>query len=180
MKMNDSNYYFEYKYSLFEIKEELSYLMAFIPINTIDNNIIEKKFIKKFRFKSFDSKTHEEINSLKYNDFLTSTIINVFFMDDSETLVVFIFINVEIDDDENTAQQGLHSGRALNIILYRRGYLKTGSKIGENVSSRRKLENNQLYKLKLYDKNLNFLKFLDTTEFNFQIDQLLYFKSIYI
>ena len=116
--MNGSDYNFEYKYSLFEIKEDSSYLIVFIPMNTIDNNMIEKQFIKKFGFKSFDSNTYEEINALKYNEFLNRRIINVFFMDDFETLVVFVYIT----------GSGIitHSGGANNIRLYRGGYLNTG------------------------------------------------------
>ena len=53
--MNSIDYNFEYNNSLFEIKDESSYLIAVIPKNIINNNIALNKFIIKFSFKSFDS-----------------------------------------------------------------------------------------------------------------------------
>ena len=206
--MNESDYNFEYKYSLFEIKEDSSYLIVFIPMNTIDNNMIEKQFIKKFRFKSFDSETYEEINSINYNDYLNSTIINVFFMDDFGILVSFFCVNCKLEKDytvEPTTKvetgdppTGHSPGRSptllraltignkgrdskTNINLENKYELQgfISGKV-ETFSSRRKLENNQKYNFNLYGKNLNYLKCFDYPEFNFQVEELLYFKSIYL
>ena len=67
--MNSIDYNFEYKYSLFEIKDESSYLIAVIPKNIINNNIALNKFIIKFSFKSFDSEVYNEIKSINYEPF---------------------------------------------------------------------------------------------------------------
>ena len=67
--INKLDYNFEYKYSLFEIKDESTYLIAFIPKNIINNNIAQKKFIIKFSFKSFDSHAYNEIKSINYEPF---------------------------------------------------------------------------------------------------------------
>ena len=106
--MNSIDYNFEYKYSLFEIKDESPYLMAVIPKNIINNNIALNKFIIKFSFKSFDSEVYNEIKSINYEPFLNSTIINIFCMDEINTLVIFVCTFVEIRNitQNGTNQQG--------------------------------------------------------------------------
>ena len=108
--MNSIDYNFENKYSLFEIKDESSYLIAVIPNNiiNINNNIALNKFIIKFSFKSFDSEVYNEIKSINYEPFLNSTIINIFCMDEINTLVIFVCAYVEIRNitQNGTNQQG--------------------------------------------------------------------------
>ena len=72
---------FPYEYSLFELEDKHEYLIAFIPKNNITEDMLNLSFIKKFRFKSFDEDAYEEINSIKYSDYLNTKILNVIQLD---------------------------------------------------------------------------------------------------
>ena len=192
---------FEYKYSLFEIKDESSYLIAVIPNNIINNNIALNKFIIKFSFKSFDSEVYNEIKSINYEPFLNSTIINIFCMDEINTLVIFVCTYVEIGNitqngtnqqghqtQENIWNQKINKNSSDHISDAIPGNKPTVINNGDETtntnpdvqSSRRRLENKQKYKFKLYDKNLNYLNYIDYLEFSIQVEQLINFKSIYL
>ena len=199
--MNSIDYNFEYKYSLFEIKDESSYLIAVIPKNIINNNIALNKFIIKFSFKSFDSEVYNEIKSINYEPFLNSTIINIFCMDEINTLVIFVCTYVEIGNitQNGTNQQGHQTQENIeNQKINKNSSDHTSNTIPGNKptvinngdettntnpdvqTSRRRLENKQKYKFKLYDKNLNYVNYIDYLEFSIQVEQLINFKSIYL
>ena len=58
--------------------------------------------MKKFRFKSFDKDTYEELCSINYGDFLDNRIINLFLLEDSKTIgVLTINETINNDDDDN-------------------------------------------------------------------------------
>ena len=76
--IDGEDYYFPYEYALYELNKANSYLMVLIPKINIDEDIVDLSFIKKFNFKSFDKETYEEINSVKYEKYLNSKIMNTF------------------------------------------------------------------------------------------------------
>ena len=85
--------------------------MVLIPKINIDEDIVDLSFIKKFNFKSFDKETYEEINSVKYEKYLNSKIMNTFFMDDYNTLAVLTctkeeYIEEEGENDDNNGEGG--------------------------------------------------------------------------
>ena len=85
--LDEDDYYFPLEYKLFELKEKSEYFIAFIPLLPIDENILDVSFIKRFRFKSFDSNAYEELSSINYEDYLNSNIIDIFLFEESNTLV---------------------------------------------------------------------------------------------
>ena len=87
-KIDPDDYLFHFDYELFEIKERAEYIIVFIPQIYIDNDILDVTFMKKFRFQSFDINAYEDRGSITYEDFLDTKILNVIFMDDSNTIVV--------------------------------------------------------------------------------------------
>ena len=68
--LDEDDYYFPLEYKLFELKEKSEYIIAFIPLLSIDENILDVSFIKRFRFKSFDSNAYEELGSINYEDYI--------------------------------------------------------------------------------------------------------------
>ena len=99
--LDEDLYIFPYDYVLFELSKESIYFIAFIPKVNVYEDMIGANFIKKFRFKSFDSEAYEEIASISYNDYLDKRIIDTFFMDDYRTFVVLACEKVEIRRIEN-------------------------------------------------------------------------------
>lgn len=79
--LNIDQYMFTYNIELFELKEKNEYFISFIPKNNVTKEMLELYFIKKFRFKSFDEDAYEEINSIKYSDYLNTKILNVIQLD---------------------------------------------------------------------------------------------------
>ena len=93
--LEEDEYLFPFDYSLFELNKESTYFLAIIPKVIIYEEMLNATFIKKFRFKSFDSEAFEEISSVSFNDYLNNEIINTFFMDDYRILVVLTFAELE-------------------------------------------------------------------------------------
>ena len=93
--LNIDQYMFTYNIELFELKEKNEYLISFIPKIIVTKEMLELNFIKKFRFKSFDENAYEEINSIKYSDYLNIRIINVALLDGALAVLTCI----ENDDD---------------------------------------------------------------------------------
>ena len=98
-KLNPDDYFFPFDYELFEIKDRNEYVIAFIPQMNIDEDILDVTFIKRFRFQSFDINAFEDRGSLTYQDYLYAKILNVFLMDDLNTIVV-LSVN-ETEEEEN-------------------------------------------------------------------------------
>ena len=98
-QLNESDYYWPYNYEIFELKKESSYIIAFIPMISINEDMQKTNFIKKFRFKSFDDSAYEELYSLTYENYLNQKILNVFLMDDINTIVVLTYLENDNSDD---------------------------------------------------------------------------------
>ena len=96
--LDEGDYYFIFEYELFELKEKSEYIIAFIPFYNVEEDILKVNFMKKFRFKSFDKDTYEELCSINYEDFLDNRIINIFLLEDSKTIGV-LTINETINED---------------------------------------------------------------------------------
>ena len=127
-----------------------------------------KKFIRKFKFQSFDNNAYNEIKSITYFNYLNTKIINVFYMDDFENLFVFIYDENELKiicDQEMKSESG--NGGEFASPVQHMEYRRRGLFI-------------QKYRIDIYGKDLSFHGCMDVIEFNFLYNQLLYFKSIYL
>ena len=89
-EINGKDYIFSYEFSLFELKNEKAYIIAFNPIEP-DSNECNNYMIKKFKIKSFDSNAYEEIKSEYYDNNYNNRIVCSFSMDDFNIIVVFYF-----------------------------------------------------------------------------------------
>ena len=74
--LDENDYYFPFEFELFELKDKSEYIIAFIPFSIVEEYILDVSFIKKFRFKSFDKDTYEELSSINYEDYFNCIIIN--------------------------------------------------------------------------------------------------------
>ena len=99
--IDPDDYFFPFDYELFEIKEKSEYIIVFIPQINIYDEILDVSFMKKFIFQSFDVNAYEEKVSVSYQDFLDNKILNVFFMEDSKTLVVLSINEIFIADPQS-------------------------------------------------------------------------------
>jgi hypothetical protein len=160
--LNEDDYYFPYDYSLIELPKENTYIISFIPKVIVYEDMIDITFIKKFRFKSFDNDAFEELNSIKYEDYLDDKIINTFFMDDYQTLVVLTCKRNENYHDYNP--------------VYRR-----------RLSRKLELSQNPLWFIfKFYNRNLKPLNYANDIELIYFLDgnsfqgSEIFFKSIYL
>ena len=96
-KLDEKDYFWPYNYEIFELPKESAYIIAFIPTNDIIEEMLNVSFIKKFRFKTFDNNAYEELNSVKFENYLNHIILNVFLMDDF--LVVLSYAKIEDSTD---------------------------------------------------------------------------------
>ena len=71
-----------FRLELFEIKEKNEYIIAFLPKDKVNEDIKNLNFIIHFRFKSFDENAYEEINAIKYNNYINIRIFNVLSLND--------------------------------------------------------------------------------------------------
>ena len=152
-----------YELILLESKSDLFYFIVFIPNFIVTYNMSGRKFIKKFNFKSFGTDAYNENNIINYEDYLNYKIIDVFFMYDSEILVVFYAKEGTKDKVEE------EEANFLDFIAP-----------DENQVQARRIEIYQQYNIKLYDKELQMLNCLNEIQFPFIGIQLFYFKSIYL
>ena len=96
-KLDEKDYFWPYNYEIYELPKESAYIIAFIPTNDIIEEMLNVSFIKKFRFKTFDDNAYEELNSVKFENYLNHIILNVFLMDDF--LVVLSYAKIEDSTD---------------------------------------------------------------------------------
>ena len=80
--INEAKYKFPYETALLELKEDSSYIIAFIPKFIVNEKIKELNFIKKFKFKSFNKDAYEEIGTIEFDYYINKKILNVFLIDD--------------------------------------------------------------------------------------------------
>ena len=164
-KLNPDDYFFLFDYELFEIKDRNEYVIAFIPQMNIDEDILDVTFIKRFRFQSFDINAFEDRGSLTYQDYLYAKILNVFLMDDLNTIVV-LSVN-ETEEEEND----FPTKRAL-----------------DNTRIKRFTDSEKYYKfnLKFYNPNLKPLlnkkevKLSFELKINYYEDTDIFIKSLYL
>ena len=102
--LDENDYFFPFKYELFDLKEKSKYIIAFIPPFKVDQNIIDVSFIKKFIFKSFDNEAYKEIISINYENFLNNKIINIIFLEESKALSILTF-NEILEEGELSEEQ---------------------------------------------------------------------------
>ena len=81
-KLDENDNLLYYCLDLFELKRENAYIIAFIPDNNINPEMSSGAFIKKFKFKSFDSNAYDEIKSVTYMGYEGKSILSTFLMDD--------------------------------------------------------------------------------------------------
>ena len=126
--LDEHKYKFPYENILFELKNQSEYIIAFIPKNSIQENLLNLNFIIKFRFQSLYDNVYDEIGNVKYTNFLNHTIINVFLMDDSNNLVIISYFEtieeestlvheVEIEDEEIKAKRVLQTIINFNFVI---------------------------------------------------------------
>ena len=89
--LNEDDYFFPYECSLFELKKESAYIIVFKPKVKVYEELRNVNFIIKFGFKSFDKNSYEEIKTVQYEQFFDSKIVDIFFMDDSNILVIISY-----------------------------------------------------------------------------------------
>ena len=91
-----------FEYSLFQIKNESAYVVAFIPKtpNLSDDKGDTFKIIK-FKFQSFDTNTYQQINMTEYKNNCNNRIISAFSMDDCNIIVVFFFNKTKTENDKD-------------------------------------------------------------------------------
>ena len=90
--LNQDNDYSSFSYDIFSLKQEMAYIIAFIPKEKIISDKTSDIFIKKFGFKSFDEHAYDELKSVTFQNFENQKILNVFLMvgdEDENTFVVF-------------------------------------------------------------------------------------------
>ena len=99
-----------FEYSLFEIKDESTYIIAFVPITSGSGNDErgDAFIIKKFRFKSFSNDAYEEINITQYNQNYNNRIISAFSMDDCNIIVVFFFKKTKTESNNEFGKYALN------------------------------------------------------------------------
>jgi len=98
--LNIKQYIFPYETFLFELKEESSYIIAFIPKMYVNEDMKELSFIKKFRFKTFNEDAYDEITTIDYNNHLNNRILSSFLMDDKYLVVISLEKIVNEENDE--------------------------------------------------------------------------------
>ena len=171
-KINEDDYYFFYDYVLYEINKDNSYLIIIIPKFEIFDDIINLSFIKKFRFKSFDKNAYEEINYISYKKYLNGRIINTFFMDDHNTLVVLSCFEEEFEINEEANERNID-----------------GRRVSRQISSETYFKLN--FNFSFYNHNLKLINYVDGMIFNSFINENtnddsyfdiwnLFIKSIYL
>ena len=148
-KLDKDDYFFLFKYELFELKEKCEYIIAFIPLFEVDEVLLDVSFIKKFRLKSFDNDAYEELRSINYEEYLNTSIINIFFLEETKTLVT-LSIKENIIENEIIVKDECYPFCDVNRQVLQKS--KDGSEWPP-------YPNYPLYKfnLRFYEQNLNSL-----------------------
>ena len=152
-KLKDDDSVFPIEHAFFELTKENTYIVAFIPKDVINQDILSNTFLKKFRLKTFDYDAFEELTSVKYTKYINNRILDIFLMDDIRILAVVTF--------EKYTHRNLNT-RRLDCLNYQ-GWIYL------------KLYSNDL-KLLLYDNQM----ILDELNICDDIQEELFLKSIYL
>ena len=99
-KLDENQYYWPYELEMYKLKNDPSYIIAFIPTFDINEELSELSFLINFQIQSFDENAYKYINSVDYKDYVDSRIINTFLMDEVNinTLVIMAYKKIEIDE----------------------------------------------------------------------------------
>ena len=150
--LDEEDYYFPFEFELFELKDKSEYIIAFIPFSIVEEYILDVSFIKKFRFKSFDKDTYEELSSINYEDYFNCIIINTFLLEESKTLGILSInetvIDNEIPNDRASLEINEPIGEGNYATLNRRIQSKTGNYPPFSIIK---------FNLKFYDQKLKSL-----------------------
>jgi len=183
-ELDEFDYSFPYEYSLFELKKESAYIIIFVPKIYFDveedgENIKNVKFIKKFRFKSFDIHAYEELASITYEDYVDYFILGSFFMDDCNSLAILTF--GYYPDDTALIPYEVNAFRRVTGI--KKTAIETNPEYGSPVIE---FNNRPKFILKFYTNNLIPLNLSKYNRINFD-ESLVYnnngnifFKAIYL
>ena len=90
-QIDEDEYLWPYEYEIFELKKESAYIISFIPTFEVGEDMVNYNFMKKFRFKSFDNNAYQDISALKFKNFENQKILNVFLMEDTNSIVVLAY-----------------------------------------------------------------------------------------
>ena len=115
--LDEDEYFFPYECSLFELKKESAYIIVFKPKVKVYEELRNVNFIKKFRFKSFDKNSYEEIKTVQYEQFLNHKIVDAFLMDDYNILVLVSYFESE-ESEQIDYNKNENSLRRLNYFNY--------------------------------------------------------------
>ena len=156
-------YYSPCSYELFELKQGLSYIIAFIPKETVNEGMKTYIFIKKFRFKSFDKNAYDELGSVTFQNFVNKKILNVFLMDNNGE-----------NNDENT----------FAVLTYDENSRRRISKIvppGDWLLLR-KTETNYVFNMKFYKNTITESNDVEISGFltAYYHGEKLFIKSLYL
>ena len=110
--LNDRKYRFRYETVLLELTIDSSYIIAFLPKDNVKENMNGLSFIKKFKFKSFAEDAYEEIESIKYDNYINKTILSAFLMDD--TFLVTVSME-EVEEEEGNYLSEFEAARLRNL-----------------------------------------------------------------
>jgi len=157
--LEENDYLFAFEYELFELKGLSEYIIAFIPLNIVSEDILNISFIKRFQFISFDKEVYQELNSINYKKYLNTKILNIFLLENSNFLGILTIKEIEIetkieDETDKTMEGGIKIFKAQSIY--------GGSFYTENNSIpifQRRVQSQNEYDSTSYSKykfNLNF------------------------
>ena len=161
----ENEHEFPYEIMLFELKKELSYIIAFIPKVLVDEEMEELSFIKKFRFKTFNEDAYDEITTIKYGNYIKKRILSTFLMDDKYLVVISLEV---IDENE-----------------YSEDYSEDDSE-DDRLIERRRTTENSFFKItfNLYRNRLDLFELISNDDNILQVYSnfidYLFFKAIYL
>ena len=101
-----------FRLELFEIKEKNEYIIAFLPKFNVTEEIKDLNFIIHFRFVSFDENAYEEINTIKYNNYIYNIIYNVLSLND-----YFVVLTLR-KDEQNSNERYIYYHYILQFFNY--------------------------------------------------------------
>ena len=182
--LNSDHYNFPFDYELFEIKDRNEYVIVFIPKIIIEERILNANFMKKFRFQSFDVNAFEERSLATYNDYLDTKILNVFLMDDLNTLVV-LYVNKTIYEEENQGGADIRGGGGNVFYRILNNDKKRKIASADPNYPYNPMNNGYIFKLKFYNSNLKPLYYIKDVELEIELIEFyqgedLFVKSLYM
>ena len=151
-KLDENQYYWPYELEMYKLKNDPSYIIAFIPTFDINEELSELSFLINFQIQSFDENAYKYINSVDFKNYVGSRIINTFLMDEVNinTLVIMAYKKIEIDETTIEEYPYLDYG-----LIY--GY--DGPNPYQISNDGRRVESNYIYEfyLNFYNRRLSLI-----------------------